>query len=332
MTDMVDEKAPLQGLPFSEDDADSNTDSHGRQKQHRFRRVLALFGVTALLLWLSHSWWGGPNAFEPTNNWNPKKWHLETGAESLEAEFDLLGGWPKQNVFDAIDHRDPRKKRIDTGSNSLDAELDLFDLLSIHSTTGSINVGIHPQPADEQNPVPAELFISSHAGRVSVNFHPFNAPERDYHVAINSRHGSVEGAILHGRKTSMVSNSGSLDVQIAPFGSGNYSSSLHTSSDAGSQDLTLLSPSKQPGTSINGMSSMHSSNAGSLVLRYPREWEGMIEGHTRNGNLRLHGGNLDIIRRSSFSASGHYVLARKGNGNSTLYFHTSSGGIDLYFH
>jgi hypothetical protein len=221
---------------------------------------------------------------------------------------------------------DLRKRLIDTGSQALNADFDLLDLLSIRSHSGSVNVGIHPQPADEANPVPAEVLINSHSGSIRVNFASFNAPERDYHVAIDSHSGTIKGAILHGLKTSITTHSAMIDVQLTPYGATDYSSTLNTTTQSGRQEITLLSPAKQPGTTIKEMSSVHSSASGKLVLRYPREWEGTVEGHTQSGKLQLHGGDLDIIRRSS-----SYVVARKGKGNSTLNFHTSSGSVDLYF-
>jgi hypothetical protein len=224
-----------------------------------------------------------------------------------------------------------RKRRIETGSQSLDTQFDLLDLLSIRSTSGSVNVGIHPQPADEANPVPAEVQIKSQSGSLSVNFPTFNAPERDYHVFTDSRDGSITGTILHGRRTSIVSNSATIDVQLAPYRAGDYGSTLSTTTSSGGQDITLLNPAQHAGISIKGMPSAHSSASGSIALRYPREWEGIIEGNTQSGSLQLHGGDLDIIQQSLFHTGGHYVLARKGNGNSTLNSHTGSGSVDIYF-
>ncbi|KAF2098867.1 hypothetical protein NA57DRAFT_76103 [Rhizodiscina lignyota] len=300
MGDIIDQKAQPQEPPpayeagrtavDAEAGADTGTDIPNRRRGHRFGKVLALLGLSALLLWLSNS------------------------------------GWRTRNVLKAVDRSDLRKRWIDTGSQSLDAEFDLLDLLSIRSQSGSLNVGINPQPADEENPVPAELLIDSHSGSVSVNFATFNAPERDYITSIDSHSGSVDGTILHGRKTSIVSHSGRIDLQLPLHGAGNYKSTLSTTTVSGSQAITLLSSTRHAGKSITEISSVHRARSGSLTVRYPREWEGTIEGGTQSGSIRLHGGDIDIIRRSS-----HDVFARKGNGNSTLNFHTGSGSVDIYF-
>jgi len=230
-----------------------------------------------------------------------------------------------------MNYQDSRKRQIDTGTQALDAEFDLLDLLYIRSSSGSVNVGIHPQPAHKANLVPAELLINSHSGSISVNFVAFNAPERDYHVSIDSHSGSIDGTILHGHKTSIASTTARIDIQFTPYWAGDCSSTLSTTTSSGSQDIALQSPAKNRGSSIKEMSSIHSTTSGSMVLRYPAEWEGTIEGRTQSGGLQLHGGDLDIIRRSSFKSLGHYVLARKGNGNGTLNFYTGSGSVDIYF-
>lgn len=291
MASIVDEKAALREADVQEV---PEANGHVRHRSHKFRKAIVLFGLTLLLLWTLHSRCHRPSL--------------------------------QQGIYDG----ESRRRRIDTGSQALNGDFDLLDLLSIRSHSGSINIEVHPQPADEENPVPAELLINSHSGQVSVDFPAFNAPERDYHVSIDSRHGSIDGHILHGRMTSIVSASASIHAQIAPFAADSYASTLRTASQSGGQDISMLSPSRDLGVPIKRMSSIHSTNSGSLVLRYPKEWQGTIEGHTRSGSLQLHG-DLDIIQRSAFHNVGHYVLARKGSGNSTLTFRTGSGSVDIYF-
>lgn len=289
---MVDKKAAYNEVDVQEV---PEVNDHKRKRSHRFRKAILVLGVSFLLMWTLHLRCRGTSLHEGTED------------------------------------ADLRKRRIEIGSQALHGNFDLLDLLSIQSTSGSINIGVHPQPADAENPIPAELVINSHSGQVSIDFLAFNAPERDYRVSIDSRHGSVDGHLLHGRMTSIVSNSASIKAQILPFAANNYASTLRTASQSGSQEIAVLALSNDPGVPINRMSSTHSTNSGSLVLRYPKEWQGTIEGHTRAGSLRLHGGDLDIIRRSSSSNVGHYVLARKGSGNSTLNFLTGSGSVNIYF-
>jgi len=226
---------------------------------------------------------------------------------------------------------DSRRQNIDTGAQSLNGEFDLLDLLSIHSTAGSIKVGIHPRPADTDNPAPAELSIRSQSGQVDIDFPTFNAPERDYRVSIDSKSGSVHGNMLHGQYTSIATTSGTVQMQLTPYVAEKYASTMRISTGSSSQDVTLLSPSNQLGAPISNMSSTHSTNSGSLKLAYPREWEGTIEGHSTSGSLQLRGNGIKIIQQHSVNNVGHYVLAKKGDGNSTLNFRTGSGSVDIWF-
>jgi putative adhesin len=288
MADIVNDKPPRYEPPV--DERGTNAVDTGAERTHRLKKVLALFMSMILLLWLFNC------------------------------------GWRKPYILHEANHWDLRKRQIDTGSQSLTADFDLLDLLSIRSSSGSLSIGVHPQPADKENPVPAELLVRSSSGSVNVNFLAFAVPAREYQVSINSDSGSIGGTILHGRKTSIASKSSGIHVQLAPYESGDYASTLNARTVSGHQGVTVLSPSLHPGTSIKAMSSFHSTESGSLALRYPREWEGTIEGRTGSGSLNLHGNDVDII-----SQSGHYVYAKKGNGSSRLSFHTESGSADVYF-
>lgn len=294
MTLRLDDKAPLKEGEIEET---PQADTRKCERRHKFRKAIMFLGLTLLLLAL---------------------WPFRIGCHS-------------QSVQKVMDDWGSRKRRIDTGSQAIAGDFDLYDLLSIRSYSGSISIGVHPQPADEENPVPAELLINSYSGKVSVDFPAFSAPERDYRISIDSKHGAVGGNVLHGHMTSVVSQSARIEMQFTPYATGDYSSTLRTASQSGAQHITVTSPVKDIGKAITHMSSVHSTMSASLGLWYPREWEGTIEGHTGSGSLNLHGGNLDIIRRGSYHNSGHYILAKKGNGNSTLTFHTGSGSADIYF-
>jgi hypothetical protein len=71
MEDIVDDKALFQGLPVYEGDnadVDASTDTHKRQQIHGLRRVVAVFGVMALLLELFSSGWNGSHVLKAGNN------------------------------------------------------------------------------------------------------------------------------------------------------------------------------------------------------------------------------------------------------------------------
>jgi hypothetical protein len=275
--------------------ADADADASIYKQIQKLGKLPALLGIDGPLLWLSNR------------------------------------GWRELRTLKVMDQWDLRKRQINTGTQALDDEFDLLDLLSIGSWSGSVNIGIQPQPVDEANPAPAEVLIKSHSGSISVNFAASDPPEREYHVSISSHSGSIHGAILHGRRTSISSHSAEIDVQLTPYGAGDYGSTLSTTSSSGRQDIILLSPTKPLGMLIKEMSSVHSTASGNLVLRYPKDWEGTIEGHTKSGKIQVHGGDLEIMPRSSLRTVGYNLHAKKGNGNSTLKFYTGSGNVHIYF-
>jgi DUF4097 and DUF4098 domain-containing protein YvlB len=220
-----------------------------------------------------------------------------------------------------------RKQSVDAGAKGVDDKFDLLDLLAIHATSGRIRAAINPQLADERDPVPAELKILSQSGQILVDFPFFNLPKRDYQVSIDSQSGLVKGHLVHGQKTSVTSGSGGIDLQVTPFDP-NTSSSLQTESRSGEQRISLLSPANL-GT-IKDMSSSHRSTSGALALRYPKEWEGTIEGNTKSGKIQVHGSDVVVVRQDSDKLH-HYLLAKKGDGKSKLDFKTGSGRVDIYF-
>jgi len=295
MATIADEKTP-----FLESQAQDNIEhrGNGRDARHRvgrfmIKKVIAFVIFCFIFRWLLHAGWR----------------------------------WRRSNKF--TDISEGRERRIDAGFQHVKGEFDLYDLLSINSTAGSLILSINPQPADEQNPVPAELLISSLAGQVSVDFPAINVPNRDYHVSIDSHHGSIDGHILHGRITSISSKTASIAVELTPYAAGDYTSTIRTSCKTGAHKVSVLSPA-EPGVPIKEMSSIHSTSTGSLVLHYPKEWEGTIEGDTKVGSLNLYG-DLEIVRQEPRNTVGRYVLAKKGNGNSTLNFNVDVGSVNVYF-
>jgi hypothetical protein len=221
-----------------------------------------------------------------------------------------------------------RKTYIDTDSNSVSGEYALYDILQIHSKSGSISVDVEPKAADSNHPKPAKLVVKSQSGSVNVNY-PIagtEIPEREYHTAVVSTGGSISGRYLHGKSTTIQSSSASLDVEILPYAADKLASSLYTKSISGSQKIRLLSPYLDPGTAITRLSSTHTVGSGQLTLQYPEEWEGRLSGQTTSGSLLVYGRGVKVIESGS-RGGGKYILAKKGNGDSTLKFDTQSGSV-----
>ncbi|KAK5714170.1 hypothetical protein LTR15_011078 [Elasticomyces elasticus] len=231
-----------------------------------------------------------------------------------------------------IEDLDLRRRYIDTGSHSLTGQYSLYDLLSIHSSSGSININVRPEPHDKQHPVPARLIVEGRSGSMNINMAGYEIPERDYVVSIDSQSGSVRGSLVHGRQTTVMSRSGRINLDLSLSGANSTASSLNTRSESGRSEITVHNHGNLnfgtagSGPSIKEMSSTHTVGSGGLVLRYPREWEGTIQGQTGSGGLRLHGADVEIVSRGP-----HSVYAKKGKGDSTLSFQTGSGSVDVYF-
>lgn len=222
-----------------------------------------------------------------------------------------------------------RKTYITSGSSSLQGHFKLYDLLSITSSSGVIDVTVEPQEADEKAPKPAELIVSSHSGRVQLGTTRV-VPARDYITTVESLNGRIAGTILHGSKTFIKSQSGQLTLDILPYGTA--ASDLYTESQSGRQNINVLSPlpsANQEKTKILGhMQSTHQSQSGALQLRYPAEWAGRIDGRTSSGAIGVSGGGVQIIEKGA-----HFVRALKAEdqGSSMLTFRAQSGSARLAF-
>jgi len=223
-----------------------------------------------------------------------------------------------------------RETRIDVNAGSVHGEYGLYDLLSVHTKAGSVKIDVIPKPADKETPLPAEFIAGSQTGSVHVAFPPpgTEIPEREYHTTASSHYGSVSGNFIHGVKTILTTNAGSITAQLLPYAANAYSSILETRTDTGGQRIELLSPYVDAKCLIKRLSSTHYTHASSLKLKYPSEWEGSIHGHTGAGSLTLRGKDVKIIEEGG-GPVGHYVSAEKGNGNSTMDFRTDFGSAHV---
>ena len=81
---------------------------------------------------------------------------------------------------------------------------------------------------------------------------------------------------------------------------------------------------------MGAIHSVHKSISGSLDLKYPWHWSGMVEGRSISGSLSVRGKDVEIIRDDRLP--GQRVLkAKKGIGNSTCVFKTTSSSVDVQF-
>jgi hypothetical protein len=245
--------------------------------------------------------------------------------------IDIKAGWLNAKPFPAS-----RKTQINVSAGGVRGEYPLYDVLWINSQAGSVRVHVIPKPIDEENPAPAELRVYADAGSIDIAFPPPNItiPDRDYFTDIKTARGSVTGNYIHGKDTSLVTGAGRIAAKVLPFlddTDTSRNSTFHTATDAGIQDIELLSPYKNAGVPIRNLTSTHVTALGGLKVRYPSEWEGFIDGKTTMGSLALDGKGVKIIEAGSVGLTGRYVQAKKGEGDSSMIFRSEIGGADCFF-
>ncbi|KAJ4337793.1 hypothetical protein N0V95_008225 [Ascochyta clinopodiicola] len=223
---------------------------------------------------------------------------------------------------------DSREIRLRTTSGSVSGKYALSNLLIVDTKTGSVNINVKPKAEAAGESEPAVFRASSHSGSMRIDFERKHIPERDYQIHLNTTVGSVDGTFIHGSKTEIHSVAGSVTADILPFMSGAYSSTLETSTHSGQMNVTLRTPYKAKGVPMKGLTSIHKSISGGMGLKYPKEWQGKIDGTSLSGELHLQGRELQLVSENDTPGKNH-VEARKGDGGSEILFDTVSGRCDV---
>lgn len=221
-----------------------------------------------------------------------------------------------------------RETHLETISGSISGRYSLYDLISITTKSGSVNVNIDPKEAAQGGSEPALFLANSLSGSIRADFKRTEIPERDYQVSINTTVGSIDGTFIHGSKTEMATIAGQINADILPFKSGDYASILTTSTTDGQTMLNMRAPYDNPGVAMGKLVSTHKSVSGILNMTYPQEWEGHLEGRSMDGILHIQGRDLELIRQDETPGL-NSIEAEKGDGGSSMMFETVSGGCDV---
>ncbi|RAR03305.1 hypothetical protein DDE83_008274 [Stemphylium lycopersici] len=221
-----------------------------------------------------------------------------------------------------------RQTHLQTISGSISGEFALFDLLSVKTKSGSVNIDIEPQEAAKGSSNPAVFMVDSLSGSIRTDFKRKHIPERDYQTFVNTTVGSVDGTFIHGSRTEMNSVAGLVTADLLPFKSGDYQSEIYTQTRSGQTSLTLRAPYKAKNVPMTGLVSTHKSTSGGLDVTYPEEWTGFVDGTSLSGALHLQGKGLKLLKENDEPGKNH-VEANKGNGASSLSFDTVSGGCEI---
>lgn len=229
-----------------------------------------------------------------------------------------------------------RETIIRTSSGSIHGTYPLYDLLSLHTESGAIDVRVAPQPAAASAPTePARFTASTSSGRIAA-YYPIglglaasSLPNRDYRVALRTSSGAIHGSYLHGTYTSLRSSSGSVDVTLAPYGEA--ASTIRTNTQSGDMRLRVLDSltAPLPDTPMRALSSEHDAESGDLRLRFPDAWEGGIEAKTSSGDLDVDWDGVRLVRDERDDGGWRRLVAVRGNGHGKIRFRSSSGSMEL---
>lgn len=223
-----------------------------------------------------------------------------------------------------------RNTVIEVISGSVSGTYALRDLLSIKTSSGTINVDVEPKPIDRASPAPAQFTAKTISGNIKTHFSTDDLPEREYRTHVESSSGTLSGFYILGSTSTFKTISGTISADILPYAADDGASTLRTDTSSGTTNINLLSPFINPGRPMTHLHSTHHTTAASLNLVYPQEWEGTAAGGTISGNLAIRGRDVEVVDVSR-GPVGKRMRVRKGSGNgsSNMDFGTTSGNIRI---
>ena len=222
-----------------------------------------------------------------------------------------------------------RETIIDVNSASVTGAYPLYDLLSIHTNSGSINADIVPKNASIENVKPAVLRLSSNSGSVRSVISTVNVPDRDYQTTISTSSGSVQVGVLHGLRTSLRSINGRINADLYPYGHNDSRTNIETHCTSGGIDITVHPSLSHPKAPLKKLYGSYYSTSGSLTLFYPAQWQGTVKGTTLSGGINLDWQGLNLVKDGKHGYVKRYIEAVRGEGEGVLEFHETSGSVHL---
>ena len=156
-----------------------------------------------------------------------------------------------------------------------------------------------------------------------------HSPLRANIASIDTQAGIIKGRYTLGESLSLTSIAGGINAEVSvDTRIPSPKADLLTRSNAGSTQINLLAPLKHR----NQIAARHYSSAGSMTLVYPLEWEGMVEGETSAGSLRLAGKGLEIVESRGGFGVDRYEKGIKGEDwekKATVDAYTSAGSLSF---
>ncbi|KAL9045436.1 MAG: hypothetical protein Q9214_001517 [Letrouitia sp. 1 TL-2023] len=217
---------------------------------------------------------------------------------------------------------------IASRSGPVKGDFVLRDTLSIHTSSGSIDINVKLQKGTSGKS--AVLDVKSNSGSIHVDMPTIASeiPDRDYRVTIEDMSGSINANVVHGSSTRIKNISGRISADLYPYGADTSRSDIYTDGKSGSTHVTVHGSLSHPNSPLRKLYASHRSISGSLSLAYPGQWEGKVEGGTVSGSVNTNWPGLKIIRDHNGLVS-HQLEAVKGHGEGIIAFHGISGSVHL---
>lgn len=258
----------------------------------------------------------GINSETMAVHFHPGLDYAESRAVETKAQFIPMSTYSRETV-------------IDVESSSVTGSYPLYDLLSIHTSSGSINIDVEPKKASTENVKPAILRLTSNSGSVRAMSSTVSVPDRDYQTTMSTSSGSINANILHGLRTSLRSINGRITADLYPYGHNDSRTDIEVHDTSGSIDITLHSSLSHPAAPLRKLYGYYRGNSGSLNLFYPGHWQGTVEGTTMSGSVDLNWQGLKVVKDKKKGWVKRTIEAVRGEGEGSLVFYQASGSVKL---
>ena len=222
-----------------------------------------------------------------------------------------------------------RETYVNAVSGHVGGNFSLLDVVDVRTHSGEIDIAVNPQEADNQWPGPARFVALANSGAINVQFPTeTDIPQRHYITRIETASGRIRGSYILGATTSLNSLSGSVKAELLPFYTSNNGSKLDIKSTSGSIDMYIKQAHPNSSHSWAGTTHAIRSSTGAITLHY-EGWEGVFEGQSISGNIRLKGQDWRIISGESPGRVWEYIRAKKGSDGGRIQAATHSGSITM---
>ncbi|KAL8667228.1 MAG: hypothetical protein Q9202_000801 [Teloschistes flavicans] len=222
---------------------------------------------------------------------------------------------------------------IRSSSGSVQGHFTLRDTLTIHTSSGSIDIDLALASSPSNATGPAVLDLKTTSGSIRVATTTLSTPaeipkNKDYRTSLRTSSGSIHTSLVHGSVTNLHSDSSSVRASLHPHGDAAKRSDITTKGLSGSTDIVVYPSLTNASTPLLNLYASYTGVSGSVRVQYPSQWEGRVEGSTVSGRIRVAWPGLRIVEDGNGWGS-HRLRAVKGDGQGVLKFKGVSGSVEL---